>query len=1287
MKRRGFLSLSLFSRSGWKYAAGVTLLVGACVVWMMAQGAQNPFQSGGGKARIQGKHVPFVAGPKDKNGHVYQVAPPQRVISVARGMTAEGEQAKQLAETGHAVPTTKPLAKELSAAEAKALHVTVPTVKSSSGLRPSWANAGSTNAGKTINNTPIAGKSGISGKSGASFPGVGYTGFIPPDGGVAAGPFNVVGVVNSTIQVFDKNGNLLSSQSIDNFFFGLPGASDGTFDPSVAYDWDIGRFWVVTTSAHDASATDPANRSTLLVAVSNSSDITNGGWSIFWLDATINGDGSDGDRNACDYPHFGIDAQAIYFSCNMFSFPFFSSSSSFQYAKVRTMTKSQFMGGGCCSWWDFWDLRERFLNLFKSFTVRPAIMHFSRATDGDFWVNAEGDGSTLKVRRLTNAQNCCNGVGPNLDDADQGVGSFSSPPGAAQPGTSTTIDSGDDRLLFATWQFGHLSTGQTLACNPGDGNHSCLAFTELDVSSYPSMSTVSDFAFGVTGEDLYYPYVEQNSNADKTMVYTRSDASSTFAGAYFRGIPNSGACTNCLDGEGTLHAGAGTYVNVDSSGRNRWGDYHGAGADPDLLGVWIEGEYATSSGFTWATEIGPTYNSYNAILAFSNNPLAFGNQTVFTTNAFNEFISNNGNATLDVGNVSISGDPDFTIIFDGCSFRAVQSGSFCALTVQFHPTHVGAGNATLNVPFNGSSAAASLTGTGTTDASVTTLTSSKNPSAVGAPVTFTATVTPATSSGTPTGTVTFKNGTATLGTITLIAETAKLTTSTPTAGNHTITAVYSGNGNFTASSASLVQAIRQTTTTTLSASANPSVFGQPVLFTATVSPSSATGTVTFKNGAVVLGTTAVVSGKATLTTATLVPGAHSITATYNGGGAFLTSTSAVLPHTINKASTKGSVVSSRNPSVFGQSVTITATVTAVAPGAGTPTGTVTFKNGGVALGTVALSGGKATFSTTTLTPGAHSIAVTYAGSIDFNNSTSTVLTQTVNKVSTKATVVSSHNPSVFSQSVTFTATVVAVAPGTGTPTGTVTFKNGVAVLGTGTLSGGKATFSTATLTPGTHATTATYNGSTDFAASSSVVLPQTVNKAPTKPTVVSSHNPSVFGQSVTFTATVVAVAPGTGTPTGTVTFKNGVAVLGIGTLSGGKATFSTATLTPGAHSITVVYNGSASFNTSTSAVLAQTVNKAASFTKLTSSPNPSVLGKPVTFTITVSTIAPGTGIPTGSVTLKNGAATVGTATLASGKATISTSTLTHGTHSMTAVYAGSVNNLGSTSPVLTQTVN
>src|SRR5207244_4328568 len=176
---------------------------------------------------------------------------------------------------------------------------------------------------------------------------------------------------------------------------------------------------------------------------------------------------------------------------------------------------------------------------------------------------------------------------------------------------------------------------------------------------------------------------------------------------------------------------------------------------------------------------------------------------------------------------------------------------------------------------------------------------------------------------------------------------------------------------------------------------------------------------------------------------------------------------------------------------------------------------------------------------------------------------------------------SSVNPSVFGQSVMFTATVSAVAPGAGTPTGTVQFRDGAANLGSPvTLTGGSASFSTSALSVGGHSITAVYSGDTNFNTSTSAVLTQTVNKANTTTAVTSSVNPSVFGQSVTFTATVAAVSPGAGTPTGTVQFTiDGVNFGAPVTLVGGSATSgSTSTLTVGTHTVTGIYSGDASFN-------------------------------------------------------------------------------------------------------------
>src|SRR5205814_1852624 len=156
------------------------------------------------------------------------------------------------------------------------------------------------------------------------------------------------------------------------------------------------------------------------------------------------------------------------------------------------------------------------------------------------------------------------------------------------------------------------------------------------------------------------------------------------------------------------------------------------------------------------------------------------------------------------------------------------------------------------------------------------------------------------------------------------------------------------------------------------------------------------------------------------------------------------------------------------------------------------------------------------------------------------------------------------------------------------------------------MSSGAATLSISSLSLGAHTVTAAYSGDGNFNTSNSTASPltQTVNKANTTTAVTSSANPSVSGQPVTFTATVSATAPGTGTPTGTVIFKDGATPIGTNTLSSGQATFTTSSLSVASHTISVVYNGDASFDTSTSPNLTQTVNKDSTTTAVASSANP-----------------------------------------------------------------------------------
>jgi hypothetical protein len=195
-------------------------------------------------------------------------------------------------------------------------------------------------------------------------------------------------------------------------------------------------------------------------------------------------------------------------------------------------------------------------------------------------------------------------------------------------------------------------------------------------------------------------------------------------------------------------------------------------------------------------------------------------------------------------------------------------------------------------------------------------------------------------------------------------------------------------------------------------------------------------------------------------------------------------------------------------------------------------------------------------------------------------------------------------------------------------------------------------------------------------------LSQVVTQATTSVTLTSSLNPSTFGQSVTFRATVAPQF--SGAPAGEVTFKNANVVLGVAKLIGGVTSFTTTTLGAGTDSITAMYGGNTDFSGSISSALSQVVNQATSTVTLTSSKNPSSAGQSVTFTAKVAPQFSGT--PAGKVVFKNGSSALATVMLAGGVATYSTSSLTSGSHTITAKYNGN-NNFSASSTALTQKVN
>ena len=376
----------------------------------------------------------------------------------------------------------------------------------------------------------------------------------------------------------------------------------------------------------------------------------------------------------------------------------------------------------------------------------------------------------------------------------------------------------------------------------------------------------------------------------------------------------------------------------------------------------------------------------------------------------------------------------------------------------------------------------------------TTVTSSANPAGFGQSVTFTATV--ASSGGTPTGTVTFLNGAREIGTRTLSAGQASVTISTLRVGHHSITAAYAGNGVFQPStSAPLRQIIKRATTTTdLVSSANPIAPDQPVTYTATVTSQyggAVTGSVTFEDGkdnTIV----PVRHGIATVTQSYTTRGPHPITAVYSGNSNNASSTSETLTENVETlpVTSKTAVTTSGSPSVVGQSVTFTATVTSKF--GAIPNGElVTFYDGITEVGTGTTTSGLATFSTSSLSVKTHIIKAEYSGDATFKKSRGTVR-QVVDAYTTTTTLSSSPNPSTFGQAVVLTAVVTTT--GSTTPTGKVKFHNGAKSLGPATLDvSGTATLTVTKLPIGSDSLTATYEGDSSNSQSTSAVVVQTVN--------------------------------------------------------------------------------------------------------------------------------------------------------------------------------------------------
>lgn len=551
-----------------------------------------------------------------------------------------------------------------------------------------------------------------------------------------------------------------------------------------------------------------------------------------------------------------------------------------------------------------------------------------------------------------------------------------------------------------------------------------------------------------------------------------------------------------------------------------------------------------------------------------------------------------------------------------------------------------------------------ITGTPVGPTTATSVTSNQNPSGLGNAVTLTATVDFGTTTATPTGSVDFSDGGASIGTATLDGDNpdqASLSVSDLQLGMSDITATYEGDGAHTAStSGPLTQDVEEPLSGLVLSATNPGTTG-PTSYklTATGLDGQPTGVALIADGqggdcAAML--TAGVGSCSISEEADHSP--YSVSAEYSGDSTYAPQ-STTMSEVIDKGTPTVMTSGAPDPSNPG-TVTFTTTVSGDGP---TPTGTVGVSDGAGGTCTVTLSGGGGNcVITENASPTAYSVSGTYSGDANYASSVGST-TESVNRVTPTVALTatpSSENPAAVSYGLTVT--------GSGpSATGSAVVNDGRGETCTATISGGSGScVITESTASDAYQIQANYLGDVNYLAATARIAPTPTVK------ITPSANPAISG-SVTYSVSVIGTGP---TPTGTVVVSDGdggTCTLTLISGSAGCAITEESGHSP--YSISASYAGD-SYYTTGSGTLIEAVNPAVANVVLTPSSDPASQG-PVTYT----TVVTGNGsTPTGSVTVSDGQGGSCTATLNSSVANCAV--IESGLNSpftITATYSGDAN--------------
>lgn len=826
---------------------------------------------------------------------------------------------------------------------------------------------------------------------------------------------------------------------------------------------------------------------------------------------------------------------------------------------------------------------------------------------------------------------------------------------------------------------------------PANGTHTLVATYTPDANSTPfyNPATSGPASFTVA---LVPTTTVDNASSTTPALGSSLTVSTTITPKTYSSSDPTGTVTYTLDGttEGTQTVTPGapststiTFTVPDAGTHTLEGVYSG------------DGNYATSTAAPITITVAKL-NTTTTVTPGTTTPSAGSSLSATAT------VSSTGTSTI-----APTGTVTFTI--DGATVATEGLSGTLPATVSATFTVPSAGTHTLQASYSGDTNYAASTSSGATlTVSKTTPTVALSPAtttpAAGSSLQLTAQInTPAAGATAPTGTVNFSLDGSPVGTALVNGGTATLTITTPAVGTHSLVATYGGDSNYNAATSPTVtiDVTKGNTTLAVSPSTTTPTANSTMLVTATLTATVTgstipTGTVSFTMDGATVGS-GTLSGGTTASTTITVPttGTHTLQASYSGDSNFNGAISPTVVFTVAKTNTTTVVVPSTTTPALGATLPVTASVSANGTAPAAPTGNITFTVDGVTEGIQALTPGTPSTASITLpalSPGTHTIAAIYSGDQYYATSTSAGATVTVPKDPTTTTVSAATTTPAGGSSLAVSATIVASTPGTQLPTGSVNFLLDGTTVATSAIVPGTPSTATGTIpsiTPGTHVLQAVYTGDTYYGTSTSQSVTLTVSKSPTTITISPSTLTPTAGGSMVVTANISSSNPSTVAPTGTVTITmDGVAVA-TGTVVPGTPSVANVTVplvSAGTHVLAGSYSGDSFYTPSNSSTVTINASKGATVTTVTATPPSLTAGTPEALTASIApanAVAGTTYTITGVVDFYDGTKLLGQVAVVNNSATITGVTLANNVdHSITAVYSGDTNWLGSSSAVL-----